>query len=559
MTQPDDLLDLGAVRFDLVRGEVRNRTGVLVALRPQSLEVLRVLAAQAGTIATKDKLISTVWSGISVTDDSLTQCIADIRRAIGDDEHQVIKTIPRRGYMLVPQTSTALAVEVVPRLMSRVMVVVGLLVAVSAGTGWWLMDRSVFDSTTRSDQTASVSGPSLAVLPFEVTLGDERWSRIGRGLAADIAGDLARNRWLHVVAPDTALSVTAPPREAGQMLQVGFVLDGKIQTEGVNLRVSAQLVDTESGNIVWSDRWHRPSDAIFAVQDEIVERIGSTLGSLWTGAVASTERGAARQHAPRNLDAYELMLLGAEEKHRYTPEGFDRAVIYLEQALELEPEYVQALTTLSIVKMYQGDLAQSPQAAAALYAKSFALGRRALEIDPTDPQALLRGCAEMMFAGRFAEAEDYARKAVELAPNNADVLAVAAWSVPFGGAAPLDWITRAIALNPNHPNWYFAGLGEASFFVGEFDAAAAALRRGPDSLPETDLYLAATEALRGEKVAARTHAARFLEKKASLAAYFGADVRLEPAFAPLVEGAALAGIPATAPSGIGTADEPSPD
>ena len=95
-----DMLYLGDIRFDPQRNTLEDKDGKTVALRPQSVDVLRVLAAHAGTVVSKDSLLEEVWGDIAVTDDSLTQCIADIRRALGPQGAKALRTIPKKGYLL---------------------------------------------------------------------------------------------------------------------------------------------------------------------------------------------------------------------------------------------------------------------------------------------------------------------------------------------------------------------------------------------------------------------------------------------------------------------------
>ena len=93
--------------IDLAADELRSTTGEQVELRPRSLAVLRLLAENAGRLVHKNEIVAEVWGDVVVTDNSLTQCIADIRKAIGDQEHRILRTVPRRGYMLVPSQRKA--------------------------------------------------------------------------------------------------------------------------------------------------------------------------------------------------------------------------------------------------------------------------------------------------------------------------------------------------------------------------------------------------------------------------------------------------------------------
>ncbi|TIT31844.1 MAG: adenylate cyclase, partial [Mesorhizobium sp.] len=85
---------------DLLRGSIADQSGHAIALRPQAIEVLKVLAARPGKIVTKDELMQTVWGNIAVTDDSLVQCVIEIRKALGDERHEIVRTLPKRGYVL---------------------------------------------------------------------------------------------------------------------------------------------------------------------------------------------------------------------------------------------------------------------------------------------------------------------------------------------------------------------------------------------------------------------------------------------------------------------------
>ncbi|WP_372580674.1 hypothetical protein [Ruegeria hyattellae] len=389
--------------------------------------------------------------------------------------------------------------------------------------------------------------PAIAVLQLKDLTGDARWQRIGRGISADIANELARSKSLYVTAPDTALNTFAPPADAGRALKVRYVLDGTLQAEGDNLRVMARLIDAVTGAIVWSQRWTRRTDDIFAVQDEIVARIGSTVGNTWSGVLPMSERAVALRRTTNNLDAYHLTLLGADEKHKFTEQGFANASAYLSRALAIDPDNVPALATFSIVKLFQSHGAASPEQSAELLQESFDLGRKAYVIDPSHPEALLRMSAEQISSGDPRTAFRYAKQAVDAAPNNADILAMAAWIAGVMGSEsplPYEWGRRAVELNPNHPDWYRLSLGIAAFFADDLETSLAALRVATLDV-ENGIILAAAEALQGNMSAAEAAASAFSEAGtfATLSDFWGADLNSEPLFARLIEGARLAGFP----------------
>ena len=153
--------------IDLAADELRSTTGEQVELRPRSLAVLRLLAENAGRLVHKNEIVAEVWGDVVVTDDSLTQCIADIRKAIGDQEHRILRTVPRRGYMLVP-------------------------------------------SQRKADLPTYASGPPvIAVIPFTALVG-AKGQALAQGVATEIINELARNRDLKVIGRDSIVRLGQP-------------------------------------------------------------------------------------------------------------------------------------------------------------------------------------------------------------------------------------------------------------------------------------------------------------------------------------------------------------
>jgi DNA-binding winged helix-turn-helix (wHTH) protein len=188
-------VDLGGTILDEAGGLVLDRRGTAIPLRAQSMKVLRLLARPRGEVVGKDDLIAAVWGDVHVTDDSLMQCIADIRRAIGDDGHRVLQTVHRRGYRLVPAEAPAEAptAGAARRRRAWPVAVAALILAVLSLAAWTLRPAPV-----------GAGLPRIAVLPFENLSGDPRWERLGRGLAAEIGTDLSRSRAIVVIPAETA-------------------------------------------------------------------------------------------------------------------------------------------------------------------------------------------------------------------------------------------------------------------------------------------------------------------------------------------------------------------
>jgi len=181
---------------------------------------------------------------------------------------------------------------------------------VGAGLAWWSFST---DST-------KAGAPAIAVLPFDNINGDERWGRFADGITEDIITDLARYRDLAVIARTSAQAYrdkTHDVREIGKALGVKYVLEGSLQVDGHRLRVTAQLINADTGAHVWSERYDRPAAELLDVQDEITQKIAVSLTG-WQGQVTEAERAIARRKNATNLAAYDYWLLGIEAKHRMT-------------------------------------------------------------------------------------------------------------------------------------------------------------------------------------------------------------------------------------------------
>src|SRR4051812_14965662 len=194
----------------------------------------------------------------------------------------------------------------------------------AAGVGWQFWSP------------APASGkPSVAVLPFDNYGGDEATGRLANGLTEDIITDLTRFPELTVMARNaTAVYAGKPtdPREIGRVLNVGFVMEGSIQRDAEHVRITAQLIETATGQHVWSNRWDRPDNEIFAVQTEIAEQVSNRLGG-GAGVVQETIRNQARRKRPENLSAYEFYLLGSERLELFTKADVDEAIRLLTRAV----------------------------------------------------------------------------------------------------------------------------------------------------------------------------------------------------------------------------------
>ena len=488
-----EIVRIGLMAFDLASRELRDRQGNPVTLRSQSAEVLAHLARHSGKVVAKGDLISAVWPDTFVTDDSLVQCIADIRRALGDDGREMVQTHARKGYRLL--ASPALKGPSTSPLRGRARIAAAVLAATASlgllAAGIWFLQMG--DTVTRK--------PSIAVLPFNNLGGDEATGRLASGLTEDIITDLARFPEVDVVARNSTEQFAggADVRKVGEILDVAFVLEGSIQRSGDQVRLAAQLIDAADGTHVWSERWDRPAEDLFAVQTEIADQVANQIGG-GAGLVQTAGREAARRKRPENLSAYELYLLGTEAIEKFTAEDNAKAIHLLMQAVEIDPGFARAWVELAhahgLAEGFGGDAAAAKKAA-------MADAVRAVSLDPLDAEAHVVMGMQLSGAGDFTRAEASFETALKLSPGSAEILAFyATWASTFGkpelGAEIVD---RIIRLNPSYPMWQNGIFGGAYFMAGRFDDAALMYERiPPGSLDKFRIVMkASTYAALGRK------------------------------------------------------------
>jgi TolB-like protein len=399
--------------------------------------------------------------------------------------------------------------------------------------------------------TSDDSGPPVvAVMPFDLVEPDPRSTRLVDGLHAEVITDLARHPDLLVIGRHTMLAYRGRAidlRTVGREVGAGFVVEGTIQWGNDRVRVTAQLIDASNGAALWSARYDRAGDELFAARDEISRSVVNAIGG-WTGRLALLRRELARRKPPGSLAAYELYLLGLEQKHTFTDAGNAEAIRLLGRALELDPGYARAWTVLGLCHAV---------AIINAFTERFAAGasqwrictEKALALDPNDPIAHASMGDLLAHEGDLAGARGSYERALEVAPGNADTLAFLAGSFSLVSGDPrrgLELARQAIRLNPGAPPWYFGMLGRATYVAGETAECVAALHRAHRAAPNILLLEAMAQARLGE----HAEATRILARLERDFPRFGLAVLIReypvtnpPALAALREDAERLGLP----------------
>ncbi len=443
-SEPRAIYRFDRFTLDLVRGGLFAEDGSQVALRPKSFDLLRYMVINAGRLVDRDELMQAVWPNVFVTEDSIAHCVKDIRRALGDQTQQLLRTAQRRGYLLDVTASVVggdAAAAPLP--------------AVAAAAA--------------SLPLPTANRPMLVVLPFENLSGDPEQQYFASGLTADLATDLTRFEELHVVTPpDLTQSSAAIPKEAS------YLVTGSVRRAEGRIRITIRLNDARTGISLWAERFDGSLGELMALQEELVDRLPAHL-------VIQIEREATRRSRRRpaaSLDAYDLCLQGRELQLRVTEPDTLAARELFDRAIKLDSEYAtayawQAYTVQRGFTWLWGE-PKGPEAAKL----ALRLARRAVELEPGSSLCLGRLAVILMLNHEWDEALETGRAAVQANPCAAesrydygDVLAHAGDPVEAEREVRL-----AHRLNPFRPPHWRVPLARALIRTGRWEEALAELR-----------------------------------------------------------------------------------
>ncbi len=355
------------------------------------------------------------------------------------------------------------------RRFQSVVAAAAIVLALGGAAAWWLLQAD-----------PATAPASIAVLPFDNLGRDDATGRLADGITEDIITDLARFRDFAVIARNSTevyAGKAVDVRQVGKDLNVRYVLEGSVQSVGDHIRVTAQLIDAQSGTHLWSERWDRPAADVFALQTEIVQQASNRLGGS-SGAIMEAEHQAAQRKRPENLSAYERYLLGRDRMLTPTKERIDEAITFFQQALDQDPTLSRAWTGLAWAyeqtTYYGADYATA-------YPLALEAARQAVKADPMDAAAHAVLGHQIGQGGDFARAEAELETALRLNPGDANILALYAnWLSTLGdperGAELAD---QAIRLNPDYPVSMTGSFFFAYFMAGRHEDALRIIEKQP--------------------------------------------------------------------------------
>ena len=373
-----------------------------------------------------------------------------------------------------------------------------------------LADRA---APQRPEATPVPAKPSIVVLPFTNMSGDPEQEFFVDGLTEDVITELSRFRELFVISRNSAFKYKGQAinvqKVAGE-LGVQYVVEGSVRKAGNRVRVTVQLIDAETDRHLWADRYDRQLEDIFAIQDEMTAAIVCTL----PGRVEAALRDRVGRKTTHNMAAYECVLTGKVLHHRSTKSDNAEALRMIERAIALDPGYAHAHAWKGCIlgQSWVYDWCEDRDETWDRVVESL---QTALTLDDNDSDTHRILAALSLVRMDHDKATHHQERALSLNPNN-DLIVVQQGELLTWLGRPeegIDWIGKAMCLNPYHPERFWNHLGRAYFVARRYPDVILAFRRiaAPDHLHHA--FMAAAYAQMGEAAAARDHARAVLARE----------------------------------------------
>ena len=347
-----------------------SRDGTVIPLRPKSFAVLWHLSDHAGRVVSKEELLAKEWPSVIVGDDSLVQCIGEIRVALEDRDRQLIQTIAGRGYRLQAHVETVGLSDTLADADSSGKGFADELASVTAssmrneasahGDTWrWKLWTAIAVAmvmttvalligpvTNPSANVDATRGISIAVLPLRNLTGDKEQGYLGEALTYEITKDLSRLKDSFVIAPQSMSSyrdMDTDARTVGRDLNVRYLLQGGVLRHGTGIRLNLALVDTSTGQQLWAEPFDADREQIGTLRGSVTDRVAQTLRIQ----LYSAEAARGQRERPENPEARDLAMRGWVLWNRQRPETVAEGREKLLQSLKLDPNSAFAWETLA--------------------------------------------------------------------------------------------------------------------------------------------------------------------------------------------------------------------
>ena len=475
-----------------------------IKLESRVMTLLVYLAENQGSVVSREQLEADVWSGRVISYDALTSCITRLRKVLGDDSRKpvYIETVPKKGYRLIApvswnnadnsaeenaQHSETGRKRPIP-VTNIIVAVLLLLVAVAAIV-------IIPSQTTVSDDPAVLSKtPSIIVLPFDNLSNDADQAYFSDGITADLSIALSKLSGLRVIAPQSMLieSGESEDEKFDSQQLARYLLSGSVQRAANKLRVNVMLIDNDTHHQIWAESYDREITAVFDVQDEITASIVSTLEIKLT----EEEKSRVAHRFTNSIDAYDQFLRAQALYTQHTNNENLLARDHLRQAIQLDPNFARAYSTLALTYVDEYRYKWSSGTENPLL-QTLKLAEKAVAIDNSLPQAYWSLAYAQLHLHRYDQAIASINQSFKVRPSYADGYAILALIHIYRGDPDqgMKMIRQAMRLNPDYPAQYISVMGQAYYYQGDFENAAAVFRDAVDqnfSLLTAHIMLTAT-------------------------------------------------------------------
>jgi TolB-like protein len=408
--------------------------------------------------------MNAVWPEVTVTEDSLVQAVRDLRRTLGDDRGSLLRTVARRGYLLDPGAGPA------------------------------------------PEPMPAPAEPRVAILPFATHSDDPADPLLIDGIVEEITHGLVRFGTIAVIARHSAFAFPERDRpaasEVGAALGASHLVEGTARRSGARFQLSLALIETADGRTLWGERLDLAATDMLTLHETLPRRIIARLvANLEASVLARATVGPAASPS-----VFEHLTRGIALLRSYGPGVNERARDECRRALAIDPDYGLAHAYLALAEVLIGGYGAAPRAVLEA-ARDRALTATTLAPEESRCHRIL--AVIQLFMRDYPAAEQSYRRALDLNPYDADTLAQMGYLLAIRGRAAegLDWLDRAVGLNPLHPPWYHFERAKALYGLERFAEAAEALTCLPRRDAWHETFLAAALAMAGRPADAARHLA----------------------------------------------------
>jgi len=474
-------LRLGNAIYVWRDGQLQDTQGQDVPLRAKSLQMFAALLSERGKILTKDRLSEIIWPETVATDESIARCIADIRKALNDEQYKIVQTYPKKGYRLNvdsvdPDARSIPYRGTVP--FYGVLVMVGLLAIATI--------IAINNTSPEGKPSATIAMPSklrdaVAILPFVDTVGDNDFlaASLSDNLAIHLA-EMSSIRILSRAQTGAVSSASVSPSELARTIDSRYIVQGSLRRDGTQIALSVQLIDGFDGATLWADRYEGPKDSLIEFRDALPDALAEAM-SL---ELSERDRQRLAHRDTSHPKALEHVMLARRELNMFTFEGSLEAEKLLRNAITIDPQYARAYAELASAYAIRLEndwtvLSDADTQKACYFAElwfgHYALGR-------------LHSVAK---SGDTELALTHLREAMELQPANDDARVYYAIVLMMSGGAKeaRSILENTIASHPKPPFWYHLGLANAHFHLEDYETALAKVDQCLSQMPNSPYCL----------------------------------------------------------------------